>query len=74
MTHAPSPPSKHPLVASPQPAEDTAALRREAAELLSRSRWWRDDCRRELLLDRRWHGAPSPLRASEPDERDRAGA
>jgi hypothetical protein len=37
-----------------EPAEDTAALRREAAELLRRSRWYRDECRRELLLQRRW--------------------
>jgi hypothetical protein len=40
-----------------QLAEETAALRREAAELLSRSRWWRDECRRELLRSRRWYGA-----------------
>jgi hypothetical protein len=37
-------------------AAETAELRRQAAELLSRSRWWRDECRRELLLARRWHG------------------
>jgi hypothetical protein len=39
-----------------EPPEETAELRRQAAELLSRSRWWRDECRRELLLRRRWHG------------------
>jgi hypothetical protein len=39
-----------------QLAEETAALRREAAELLNRSRWWKDECRRELLLGRRWYG------------------
>lgn len=39
-----------------QLARETAALRREAAELLSRSRWWRDECRRELLRCRRWYG------------------
>jgi hypothetical protein len=37
----------------------TAALRREAAEILSRSRVWRDECRRELLRSRRWHGGSS---------------
>jgi hypothetical protein len=37
----------------------TAALRREAAEILSRSRVWRDQCRRELLRSRRWHGGSS---------------
>jgi hypothetical protein len=47
-----------------QLAEETAALRREAAELLSRSRWWREECRRELLRCRRWYGAAS---AQEPD-------
>jgi hypothetical protein len=34
------------------PAEETAALRREAAELLSRSRWYREYCRREESDDR----------------------
>jgi hypothetical protein len=31
-------------------------LRREASELLRRSPWYRMDCRRELLLERRWYG------------------
>jgi hypothetical protein len=47
------------------PAEETAALRREAAELLRRSRWYRDECLRELLLQRRWYvtaEAPPPSR------------
>jgi hypothetical protein len=35
--------------------EEAAALRREAAEILARSRWWRDERRRELLRDRRWY-------------------
>jgi hypothetical protein len=39
--------------------EETAALRREAAAILGRSRWWRDECRRELLRDRRWYGTPA---------------
>jgi hypothetical protein len=39
-------------------AEDTAALRRAAGELLRRSRWYTDDCRRELLLQHRWYGVP----------------
>jgi hypothetical protein len=47
-----------------QLAQETAALRREAAELLSRSRWWRDECRRELLRCRRWYGVRS---AQEPE-------
>jgi hypothetical protein len=38
--------------------EETAALRREAAEILRRSRWWRDERRRELLQGRRWYGTP----------------
>jgi hypothetical protein len=37
-------------------SEETAALRREAADILARSRWWRDECVRELLLHRRWLG------------------
>jgi hypothetical protein len=41
-------------------AEETAALRREAAELLRRSRWYKDECRRELLLQRRWTRVPRP--------------
>jgi hypothetical protein len=46
---------------------ETAALRREAAEIVRRSRWWRDECRRELLLQRRWYGAPAaPPRSSDP--------
>jgi hypothetical protein len=44
-----------------EPGEETAALRREAAELLKRSRWWREDCTRELLRARRWRGARSAL-------------
>jgi hypothetical protein len=35
--------------------EETAALRREAAEILRGSRWWRDERRRELLRRRRWY-------------------
>lgn len=45
-------------------SRETAALRREAAELLIRSRWWRDDALRELLSGRRWHG----VRAAEPPD------
>jgi hypothetical protein len=45
-------------------AEETAALRREAAELLRRSRWYKDECRRELLLQRRW------MRVLRPPSRD----
>jgi hypothetical protein len=44
-------------------AEENAALRREAADILSRSRWYRDDCLRELLLARRWY--PAPARSDE---------
>jgi hypothetical protein len=40
-------------------AEETAALRREAADILRRSRRYRDLRRRELLLQRRWYGAPA---------------
>ncbi|MEA2252247.1 MAG: hypothetical protein QOJ82_3011 [Solirubrobacteraceae bacterium] len=63
-----------PLAPIAHPVEDTAALRREAAELLSRSRWWRDDGLRELLLGRRWCGMPSALPGAEPGERDRPGS
>jgi hypothetical protein len=42
-----------------QLAAETAALRREAADFLSRSRWNRDDCLRELLRERRWYGVPA---------------
>jgi hypothetical protein len=35
-------------------ADYTAELRREAAELLGRSRWWRDEGVREQLLSRAW--------------------
>ena len=45
-----------------QEAERTAELRSEAAELLSRSRWWRDDRVREQLLSRAWHGPPESRR------------
>jgi hypothetical protein len=41
-----------------QEASRTAELRREAAELLSRSRWWRNERMPERLLSRRWHGPP----------------
>jgi hypothetical protein len=37
-------------------AAETAALRREAAEILGRSRWYSDDRLRELLLRRTWYG------------------
>jgi hypothetical protein len=48
-------------------AQETAALRLEAAELLRRSRWYRDECRRDLLLQRRWHAVPAaPPRSGEP--------
>jgi hypothetical protein len=57
-----------------QPTEETAALRREAVELLSRSRWWRDECRRELLRDRRWYGVPSESPGAELKPDDQAGA
>jgi hypothetical protein len=47
---------------------ETVALRREAAELLSRSRWWRDECLRELLRSRRWDpDKPSPGAAEPAD-------
>jgi hypothetical protein len=36
-------------------ADETAALRREAAELLSRSRWWQEELLREELLRRDWY-------------------
>ena len=36
----------------------TAELRREAAELLSRSRWWQDEQLREELLSRAWYRPP----------------
>jgi hypothetical protein len=41
-------------------AEETAALRREAADILRRSRSYRDECLREVLLRRRWYGAGPP--------------
>ena len=34
---------------------DTAQLRREAAELLARSPWWRRECGRDELLARVWY-------------------
>jgi hypothetical protein len=37
-------------------ADRTAELRKEAVELLSRSRWWRDERVREQLLGRTWRG------------------
>jgi hypothetical protein len=40
-------------------AEDFA-LRREAADVLRRSRWYRDECLRELLLERRWFLVHAP--------------
>ena len=40
--------------ADPAPA-DTAQLRREAAELLARSPWWRRECERAELLARVWY-------------------
>lgn len=43
-------------------AEETAALRREAADILRRSRSYRDLRRRELLLERRWYVAPQAHR------------
>jgi hypothetical protein len=39
-----------------QEAGYIARLRREAAELLSVSRWWQDDRLREQLRSRAWHG------------------
>jgi hypothetical protein len=42
-------------------AEETAALRREAAEILSRSPWYQVECRREMLLRRRWQGPTGPV-------------
>ena len=41
-----------------QEAGHLAELRREAAELLSRSRWWHEDRIRERLLSRTWQGPP----------------
>jgi hypothetical protein len=41
-------------------AEETAMLRREAAAILRRSRSYGDEWVRELLLSRRWFGAPPP--------------
>jgi hypothetical protein len=58
LGHMPQPQSG-PHRDTPEHAEE-AALRREAAELLRRSRWYRDECCRELLLERRWFGVPSP--------------
>jgi hypothetical protein len=69
MTHDASPP--RPLGGRDAAVEDTAALRREAAELLLRSRWWRDERRRELLRERRWYGPAPAARAGEPDRRER---
>jgi hypothetical protein len=40
-------------------AAETAALRREAADILRRSRRYHDLRRRELLLERRWYVAPA---------------
>jgi hypothetical protein len=59
MPQPPSP-ARDAVAAQRDPAQlaaETAALRRQAAEILRRSRWYRDDCLRELLLERRWHGA-----------------
>jgi hypothetical protein len=40
-------------------AEETAALRREAADILRRSRAYHDLRRRELLRERRWYIVPA---------------
>jgi hypothetical protein len=58
---------------SEQLREETAALRREAAELLSRSRWWRDELHRELLSRRRWQGVRSAVGGATPQGRDDGG-
>lgn len=42
-----------------QLAAETAALRREAADFLRRSRWNRDDGLRELLRERHWYVVPA---------------
>jgi hypothetical protein len=58
MTHGhlgqiPQPPTPWPYCDLRAQAEELA-LRREAADILRRSRWYRDECLRELLLQRRW--------------------
>jgi CBS domain-containing protein len=43
----------------PRTYRTTAELRREAADILSRSRWWREERLRGTLSERRWHGPPA---------------
>jgi hypothetical protein len=42
--------------AAPERSGEADALWREAGELLSRSRWWRQELVREELLSRTWYG------------------
>jgi hypothetical protein len=41
---------------APERSREADALWREADELLSRSRWWRQELVREELLSRTWYG------------------
>jgi hypothetical protein len=59
---------------SEQLARETAELRREAADLLSRSRGWRDERRRELLRHRRWYGVHLGPQGTGPGEEGPADA